>query len=890
MIGSVLFNVIIAPIHDLLEFFYVFFSSVSSKGIAVISLSFAVTILCLPLYAVAEKWQEEERRVQLKMKSGVARIKEVFRGDERYMILNTFYREHRYHPVMALRSSFGLLVQIPFFVAAYSFLSGVESLKGCPFLFIRDLGSADRTFSVGALPVNVLPIAMTLINCVSGALYSKGHGAREKIQIYATAAVFLALLYNSPAGLVVYWTMNNVLSLAKNVFRRLKRPRKALHALASLALALVLLWAFSTGKRVYEGASLALLLLALAAPLAGRLHGSLMGRVTPLDGDKALRDSLFWLSALATAVLAGAVIPSSVIESSPADFCYVDGHKSPAVFIAVPLLQSAGLFVFWPACLYCLFPAAFKKTMASLYPAFLVASAANCFAFAGNYGPLNGDLTFMHESAFPPARAVILNALVLLALAAAVIFVLARRPKAVRAMLVVALASFSAVSAQNALFAKRTFENMAREEIGDLEPVYRLSRTQKNVLVIMQDRCLSPVLPDVFAESPGLREKYDGFTFYPNTVSMSYYTQLGVTGVFGGYDYTPFELNRRGGTLQEKHNEAILSMPTVFSENGWSVTLTDIPYENYGEEPVAQIYDGIRNLTRHTLKGACTALWYRERGKEPYPIRSILLKRNFLYLSLFKIVPPVLRPIVYHRSWWIQENEKMDEKSFMDSYAPLELMPRLTAFDAETPTFTMLVNETTHEPRFLQAPDYRPAENVTDRGTSAFADTKSYHITSCAIHRWAEFFDCLRENGVYDNTRIIIVSDHGDGTVTQKFDETFREFNKEEVTATLLFKDFGAHGSLATDSSFMTNADTPFLATKGVIENARNPFTKNSFEVADKSGFVKIAYAPVENLRSRHNTKYKVKDNEWYTVRDDIFKDENWGRLREDGGASEAAP
>ena len=134
---------------------------------------------------------------------------------------------------------------------------------------------------------------------------------------------------------------------------------------------------------------------------------------------------------------------------------------------------------------------------------------------------------------------------------------------------------------------------------------------------------------------------------------------------------------------------------------------------------------------------------------------------------------------------------------------------------------------------------------------------------------------------MYDNTRIIIVSDHGDGTITGKFDETFKEFNKEEVTATLLFKDFDAHGEIRADNTFMTNADTPFLATKDIIPHASNPFTKNAFEVADKNSFIKIAHAPVENLRSRYNTKYKVKDNEWYTVKDDIFKNENWGRLNE---------
>ncbi|MBQ3670834.1 MAG: membrane protein insertase YidC [Treponema sp.] len=882
MIGTFFYNIIIAPISDVLEFFYVFFSAVSSKGIAVISLSFVVTLFCLPLYIVAEKWQEEERNVQNAMKGGIKRIKDVFKGDEQYMILNAFYREHKYHPIMALRSSFSLLIQIPFFIAAYSFLSNVESLKGYSFGFIRDFGSPDKTFMLGSLAVNVLPIAMTIINIVAGAIYSKGHGAKEKIQIYAMALIFLVILYNSPSGLVIYWTMNNVLSLVKNIFYKLKNPGKIFYILCVLSLFASIFWAFSTGKRIYEGATIALFALSILFPLAKDAYGRFLSRrITVLDRNKPLRDSLFWFSALAAAFLAGAVLPSFIIESSPSNFCYVDSYKSPFVFIAFPFLQSIGLFVFWPACLYYLFSASLKKSAALFYPIFYLVAIANCFVFAGNYGPMNDDLTFMHEMAFPTLPHILANVLAILAVAAIVLALLARKPRIVRTMILIATISFAAVFVKNVSFLKKTYENMNHEEISDLEPIYHLSRTQKNVLVIMQDRCLSPVLPEVFEENPFLKEKYDGFTFFPNTVALSYYTQLGVPGVFGGYDYTPFELNKRNETIQKKHNEAILSMPTVFGSEGWNVTLTDISYENYGEEPVTQIYDGMENIERHILKGMYTSLWYTAHGKEPYPIRTILLKRNFLYLSLFKIAPPAFRPIIYHRSWWIEGNEKMDEKSFMDSYAPLDFMPQLTVFDAKSPTFTLLVNETTHEPWLLQAPEYRPVEHVTNKGTSVFAEKKSYHITNAAIQRWAEFFDYLKENGVYDNTRIIIVSDHGDGTITGKFDETFKEFNKEEVTATLLFKDFDAHGEIRADNTFMTNADTPFLATKDIIPHASNPFTKNAFEVADKNSFIKIAHAPVENLRSRYNTKYKVKDNEWYTVKDDIFKNENWGRLNE---------
>lgn len=159
-----------------------------------------------------------ERNIQKKMKPEVDKIKTVFKGNEQYMILSTYYRQMHYHPIMSLRSAFGLLIQIPFFTAAYTCLSNMTALQGESFLFIKNMGSPDALFSIGSFNVNVLPIAMTLINMISGTIYTKGLSIRDKLQTYGLALVFVVLLYNSPAGLVMYWTMNNIFSLVKNIF------------------------------------------------------------------------------------------------------------------------------------------------------------------------------------------------------------------------------------------------------------------------------------------------------------------------------------------------------------------------------------------------------------------------------------------------------------------------------------------------------------------------------------------------------------------------------------------------------------------------------------------------------------------------------------------------
>ena len=175
---SFLYTLIIYPLYIIIECIFTISRKITSNnGLSVISVSIGITLMCLPLYAVAEKWQETQRSLEKKLSPGIARIKKAFRGDEQYMIMSTFYKESHYHPLMALRSSFGLLIQIPFFMAAYSFLSNLELLNGSRFLFIKNMGQPDAMFSIGRFTINILPIAMTAINIIAGAIYTKGFKA-----------------------------------------------------------------------------------------------------------------------------------------------------------------------------------------------------------------------------------------------------------------------------------------------------------------------------------------------------------------------------------------------------------------------------------------------------------------------------------------------------------------------------------------------------------------------------------------------------------------------------------------------------------------------------------------------------------------------------------------
>ncbi len=923
---SALYNLIIFPLTNLLEFSYqIMTETTGSIPLAVIALSFVVTLCTLPLYMVAEKWQETERQTQERLKPGIERIKRAFKGDEQYMILNTFYRQNHYSPIMALRSSFSLLIQIPFFLAAYHFLSDLGTLKGISFLFIKDFGEPDATFHIGSFAVNILPIAMTLINCSSGFLYSKGHSIKEKIQIYVFAAVFLVVLYNSPSGLVVYWTMNNILSLSKNIFYKLKNPKKVLYVILCIFALICMvtpLTLFSSRKAAFRLASFMFGLILPLVPIAViKISRFFDQHFKVLDENPRLRNRIFWLSTIALTALAGLSIPSIIMESEPNNYCYVDSYSSPFVFLSAVFFQSAGIFLLWVGSFYALFNSRIKKIMTVFFFWASFIAVMDCFIFGGHYGPIEPWLEFMQPQSFSQSlKNIILYAIVLLAVSSALIFCLARFTSVSSSIAAILMISLLGISVRNIADIQNEFAKMPVPTYdNELEPIFHLSKTEKNVLVLMQDRCFSPFIPYVLDEVPELKEKFDGFVNYPNTISMGKLTMIGTPGLFGGYDYTPFRMNERAieepeKTLQDKHNEAMLTLPLIFTKKGYRAEVANPPYENSLEQPESNMYTKNPDLERHnielesnsdttktsytvTYKGhdairhnkvlaTYTNHWYAQHGMEKEPYISSQIFRNFIWFSLFKIVPPALRGAVYHRNYWRAYNKYDDSARFVDNYSVIDYLPELTQIDDGKGTLILLDNEATHEPILLQAPEYdfRKPEELTDIGNSPLRMNPEFS-TMCGIFlRLTEFFEYLKENGVYDNTKIIIVSDHGmvdnSEAVANLKTPAGWGFLKCNFVATLMIKDFNSRGELKTDMTFMTNADTPYLATKDVIDDAVHPFTKKSLKVDNKNDYAIMNTAPAQSTRIRKEKKFSVRPDQWYRVKDDVFVDENWSLLK----------
>lgn len=218
-----MFEIINRPFELLIGIIFVWLLNlVNNHGIALILLSLVVNIALLPFYNIAENIQKKERLVQQAMKPKIDEFKSVYEGYELYLYTNNVYRLHDYHPIYSLRGLVSLLIQVPFFMGAYSFLSTYSGFQGQSFLFLSNLAQPDGLLTIGGWTINLLPFVMTAINLVSGYVYATDMSRNEKITIVVVALFFLVLLYNSPSSLLVYWTFNNVFSLVKNLYYKKK--------------------------------------------------------------------------------------------------------------------------------------------------------------------------------------------------------------------------------------------------------------------------------------------------------------------------------------------------------------------------------------------------------------------------------------------------------------------------------------------------------------------------------------------------------------------------------------------------------------------------------------------------------------------------------------------
>lgn len=933
-----LYNLIISPIEMIIEFVFVFSKAkIGIGGVfgSIVIVSLVVNFLALPLYNIADNLQKKERDIQIKMSKGLAHIKKTFSGDEKFLMTQEFYRINNYHPLYALRSSLSVLIEIPFFIAAYHFLSNSPSLKGIGFAFFSDLGSPDRLIHFSAFGkevfINVLPILMTLINIFSGIVYLKSAPIREKIQVYGLAALFLVILYESPCGLVLYWILNNLFSLLKNIVtEKSKNPKKVVFfsiaiilLLASVGVLLnkslgfkkrlifcffavifsVFVFAFSFIKKLFN-------------KFSEKFKNNQKSSIICSDSEKS-NFLLLIFSGLGLSILSGFLLPSEVIAASPIEFSFIENRTNPSSFVFGTFSLFLGLFTFWPIVIYKLFDTKLRKILPFLWSFIFTCAVLNSFVFRHHFGTMSIFCIFDNQAPLEKHTFFLTNfPLICYVLVLILVLVLKKfnLQKYLSIFMIVLTSSalifgIKNVSRINSEF-KKYSENIASNKNSansekKLEKIYNLSKTKKNVVVLFLDRAIGNIFPYVAEEFPELLDDFSGFKLYQNTVSFSDTTIKASPALMGGYEYTPENLNKRDSELlKDKHNESILVMPKLFLDAGFNVSTTNLPFPNYSWKGDLSFYNEFPEIKAYEIGKKYSTQYVKEHPEVAPENEAYCVETNLQSFALLEIISPVLRQVFYFSGKYFRERvpallNNVPSK-FLDEWSSLYYLPEITDCTSEKSNFIFIDNETTHEDAILQEKTYLPIKNA-EKFNSALGiipppsqkiEKGYYHSYTSSMLQLAKWMKYLKSEGVYDNTRFIFVSDHGRKINTPGFKNS--ELNSEfsAFNALLMVKDFNATGKLSFENDFMTNADTLILATKNLPVSQKNPFTGKNYKDFVQKNEINIYPVLDTNTFREFDSYYMLKKTQFvledkihktphYKVHTNIFDEKNWTRIVE---------
>lgn len=205
---------------------------IGNWGLSVLALSLCVKLLMTPLTDLAERWQRQVNAVQSRLQPVLQAIRREYKGEEQATRILAAHREMGVTPLYTLKSAFGFLIQIPVFIAAYSVLNEAIGLSGEPLWWVPDLARPDHflplpvTLPFFGAHLNLMPVLMTAITLLASWQFndpslSAALRRRQQRQLYLMAALFFVLFYTVPAGMVLYWTTNNLVQYLKDRLRLL---------------------------------------------------------------------------------------------------------------------------------------------------------------------------------------------------------------------------------------------------------------------------------------------------------------------------------------------------------------------------------------------------------------------------------------------------------------------------------------------------------------------------------------------------------------------------------------------------------------------------------------------------------------------------------------------
>ncbi|MGH8034040.1 MAG: membrane protein insertase YidC, partial [Lysobacterales bacterium] len=193
-------TILAKPLYWLLDKLYGF---LQNWGWSIVALVLLLKIAFYWLNAKAYASMAKMKAINPKIMEMRERLKD--KPQEMQQAMMKIYREEKVNP---MGGCFPIMIQIPVFIALYWVLLSSVEMRNAPWiLWIKDLSSPDPFF--------ILPIVMTLTTMLQTALNPAPPDPMQAKLMWFMPLIFSVMFFFFPAGLVLYWITNNILSIAQ---------------------------------------------------------------------------------------------------------------------------------------------------------------------------------------------------------------------------------------------------------------------------------------------------------------------------------------------------------------------------------------------------------------------------------------------------------------------------------------------------------------------------------------------------------------------------------------------------------------------------------------------------------------------------------------------------
>ena len=400
-------------------------------------------------------------------------------------------------------------------------------------------------------------------------------------------------------------------------------------------------------------------------------------------------------------------------------------------------------------------------------------------------------------------------------------------------------------------------------------PLFSYSKNDKNIVVIVLDMFSGSHTPYILEQFPQFMKQLDGFTLFPNAISTTNATVHSMATLIGGEHYAAYNMNKREQNLATQIDSAFIKTSNAFADSGFSVGLMAFVGSNINIVK-AQLKNGVFALDafnsaflNHYIHSQNLGAVIQAHSKAQKYTQTALL----VSFGVLKFMPKPIHKAIYNDGLWFL-NSKSDALTAIQHTTSFYALAHNVSVDSKKPTFKYLHSMMTHTPYGMYF-NGKECEFFSDKSVFKGKTNKNlfqhFDTESCAIKYLSDYVELLKSLGIYDNTQIFVVSDHGGGDAIS--------VAQSRADSLLLFKDFGAHGNLKIDNRLMANYDIVSIFCENLPNGCPNVppnILKNYPQNRELIHTIPSAWQ-----LERH------KKNEWlitkaYKVKDNIYDEKNW--------------